>query len=156
MKKLALAVGLALSLSPALADSPKLDPSLQETWKKFNEAFNRADPKEVASYWAEDGTLVNPVGEMGTGREGVATAYGKDADTILKGATSTFTVLSARKLRADLTFLDLEHDIQGFKFPDGTSGPMKLHLVVLAQKKGKSWKWLDARPYAFLKGPPAK
>ncbi len=156
MKKLALAVGLVVSLSPALADAPKVDPSLEETRKKFNEAFNRFDPKEVASYWTEDGTLINPVGESGMGRDGVAKVYGKDAETILKGSTSTFTIQGARKLGADLAFLDLDHDIQGFKFLDGSSGPMKLHVVILAQKKGKSWKWLDARPYAFIKPPPAK
>jgi len=38
--------------------------------------------------------------------------------------------------------------------PDGTVGTMKLHVVILAQEKGGSWHWLDARPYAFLKPPP--
>ena len=34
--------------------------------------------------------------------------------------------------------------------PDGTTGTMKMHVVVLAQKKGESWQWLDVRPSAFI------
>ena len=131
----------------------QVDPSLETMLKKFNAAFNRFDTNEVASFWADDGTLITPSGEYGQGRSGVARVYGKDAETILDGTTSRFTIVGARKVGGDCAFLDLEHDIQNFRMPDDSTGSVKLHLVILAQKKGNSWQWLDARPYAFMRPP---
>jgi uncharacterized protein (TIGR02246 family) len=129
------------------------DTSLDTTLKRFNEAFNRADPNEVATFWAEDGTLLSPGGEFGRGRAGVAKVYGHDCDTILDATTSKFTIVGARKIADDCVFLDLDHDIQNFKMPNGTTGTMKIHVVILAQRKGSAWQWLDARPYAFVPPP---
>lgn len=160
MRKIPLTLAaLALCSHVALAEGPKVDPSLAATLKKFNEAFNRQDPKEVSAFWAEDGTLVSPIGIRGNGRAEVASVYGQDLQMILKGTTSTFRIESARMLKGGLALLDLDHEIQNARMPDGTTGTMKLHVVILAQKKGGGWQWLDARPYAFLKPPsppPAK
>jgi uncharacterized protein (TIGR02246 family) len=148
-------VALVLSSGVALAEGPKVDPSLAASLKKFNEAFNRFDPKEVASFWAEDGTLVSPVGERGKGRAEVAKVYARDIEMILKGTTTAFRIDSVRQLKGDLALLDLDHEIQNARMPDGSAGTMKLHVVILARKKGAEWQWLDTRPYAFLKPPPA-
>ncbi len=129
------------------------DPSLEATRQKFNDAFNRFDAKEVASFWAEDGTLLTPGGDFGKGRSGVERAFQKDASTILAGSRSTFTIVGMRRIGTDAALLDLDHDLSNFARPDGTTGPFKLHLVLLARKKGSSWEWLDARPYAFLPPP---
>jgi hypothetical protein len=85
----------------------------------------------------------------------VAKVYAADVDMLLKGTTSTFRVESARMLKGGLVLLDLDHEIANAKMPDGSTGTMKLHTVILARKKGDGWEWLDARPYAFLKPPPA-
>ena len=92
---------------------------------------------------------------MGKGRSGVETAFRHDRDTILKGTTSRFTIASVRRLGSDVAFVDLDHELENFKMPDGSTGKMKLHVVMLAKKSGKSWQWLDARPYAFIPKPPS-
>ena len=97
--------------------------SLESTLKRFNEAFNRFDPAEVASFWADDGTLINPGGEYGKGRPGVAKVYGKDCETILDETTSKFTIVSTRRIGGDCVFLDIDHDIQNVRMPDGSTGP---------------------------------
>jgi hypothetical protein len=81
--------------------------------------------------------------------------YGHDVDTILSGTKSRFTISSARRLSPELVFLDLDHDLQNFRMPDGSTGAMKLHVVILAKKSGSGWQFLDARPYAFLPPPPS-
>jgi uncharacterized protein (TIGR02246 family) len=131
----------------------QVDGSLETTLRKFNDAFNRFDAKEVASFWADDGTLLNPIGNFGQGRAGVERVFHEDAETILGGSTSTFTIVGARKIGGDCVFLDLDHDLQNFRMPDGSTGPMKLHTVILVQKKGERWQFLDARPYGFLPRP---
>jgi uncharacterized protein (TIGR02246 family) len=158
MRKIPLALSLlavALEFPVALADAPKAAPSLDAFLQKFNQAFNTFDPKEVSGHWAENGTLVSPVGEWGRGRDGVARVYAHDVEMILRGTTSTFRIGNARKLKEGLVLLDLDHEIQNARLPDGTQGTMKLHVVALVEKKGGKWSMLDARPYAFLPMPPA-
>lgn len=133
----------------------KAEPSLETALRKFNEVFNRFDTKAVAACWAEDGTLISPMGEVGRGRAGVETTYRHDCDTILKGTTSRFAIESVRRLGNDLAFLDLEHELQNCRMPDGTIGTMKIHVAMLARRSGSTWQWLDARPYAFVQPPPS-
>ena len=148
------ALVVAVLANPVRADDAKVDPSIAATVKRFNEAFNRFDPKEVASFWASDGTLVSPIGVWGKGRAGVEKVYAQDVDMLLKGTTSTFRVESARMLKGGHALLDLDHEIQNARKADGTTGTMKLHVVILARKDGKAWEFLDARPYAYLPAPP--
>jgi ketosteroid isomerase-like protein len=131
----------------------KVESSLEASLRKFNDLFNRYDRKGVAACFTEDGTLITPSGEYGNGRTGVERVYGNDVDRFLDGSTSKFTILGARSIGNDCAFLDLEHDLQNCRMPDGSRGGMKLHLVILAQRKGKEWLWADARPYAFLPPP---
>jgi uncharacterized protein (TIGR02246 family) len=132
-----------------------VDPTLEAALRSFNEQFNRFDVKKVAACWADDGTLITPTGEVGRGRSGVETAFRHDVDSILKGTKSTFSIASVRRLSPELVFLDLDHDIQNMKLPDGSIARMKLHVVILARKSGNGWQWMDARPYAFLPVPPS-
>lgn len=101
----------------------------------------------------DDGTLITPGGDYGRGRSGVAKVYSRDCETILDGTTSKFTIVGVRQIGGDCAFLDLEHDLRNFKMPDGSTGPVKLHVVILAQRKGSAWQWLDVRPYAFMQPP---
>ena len=137
------------------AQEYQAEPSLETALRKFNELFNKADPKQVAACWAEDGTLISPVGKMGKGRSGVEAVYRYDRDTILAGTTSQFTIQSARRVGADCALLDLDHELQKARMPDGSTGTMKLHVVILAKRSGATWQWLDARPYLFAPPPPS-
>jgi uncharacterized protein (TIGR02246 family) len=131
----------------------RIDASLQQTIDAFVQAFNRYDAAAVASFWAEDGTLLNPVGNYGRGRAGVEKVFREDAQRVLGGATVSIEVRTARPVGSDHVLLDCEQEARNCRMPDGTTGTMRLHLVVLAQRTADGWKWLDARPYRFA--PPA-
>jgi uncharacterized protein (TIGR02246 family) len=137
------------------APTSTVEPALADAWKRFNAAFNRLDAREVASFWEENGTLIGPTGTRGAGRAGIEKVYAGNVETMLRGTTSTFTVETVRMLGQDLALLDVAHEIRGATMPGGTTGTMKLHVVVLARKHGKDWLWVDTRPYAFLPQPPA-
>jgi uncharacterized protein (TIGR02246 family) len=148
------------SVSPQTSSTPQvalltIEPSLADTCQRFNTAFNRADVKEVASFWESDGTLIGPTGNRGTGRSGVEKVFADDVDQFLRGTTSTFTIETVRMLGRDVAMLDMDHAIKGARLPDGTIGTMKLHTVILARRQGSEWRWLDARPYGFLPSMPA-
>lgn len=133
----------------------RAEASLEASIRKFNDAFNRFDAKEVAACWAEEGTLISPMGEIGRGRSGVETTYKHDCDTVLQGTTSRFSIQSVRRLGGDLAFLDLDHELQNARLPSGSRGTLNLHVVMLAQRIGNGWQWLDARPYLFASPPPS-
>lgn len=132
-----------------------VDPDLGEMWRKFGAAFNRFDPREVAAFWEEDGTLIGPTGTWGVGRSGVEKVYATDVATILHGSTSTFTAENVRMLGADMALLDLSHVIEGATIPGRSSGTLKLHVVALARRKGREWMLVDVRPHAYMPQAPA-
>ena len=145
-----------METTPGVGSSKvEVEASLDTALRKFNEAFNRFDTKQVAACWADDGTLITPSGEVGKGRAGVEVVYRHDCDTILKGTTSRFAIQSVRRLGNDLAFLDLDHELQNCRKPDGTTGTMKIHVALLVRRSGNTWQWLDARPYAFVEPPPS-
>ena len=138
------------STSTPQAPTVTVESSLADTCRRFNMAFNRQDVKEVASFWETDGTLIGPTGIRGTGRSGVEKVYADDVNQFLRGTTSTFTIETVRMLGRDHALLDMDHVIEGARMPDGSSGTMKLHTVIVARRQGTEWRWLDARPYGFL------
>lgn len=146
----AAAVALAATSTGAQSGSAKVDPSLDAMRKKWAEAFNAIDGKAIAAFFAADGTLITPLGRVAHGPAEIATVFEEEAGGIFKGSTSTFTITGSRKLGPDLVWLDVDHVAQGVTMPDGTSGTLKHHVVVLARKKGNEWRWLEVRPYAFM------
>lgn len=143
-------VGLWAAAAWAQAGEAKVDPALEATNTKFTEAFNSLDPQAVAAFFAEDATLINPLGKVAHGRAEIAKVFAEDAGRIFKGATSTFTITGARKIGADTVWLDLEHVAKNAQMPDGKTGDITHHVVMLARKQGDQWKWVEARPYAFI------
>jgi uncharacterized protein (TIGR02246 family) len=131
-----------------------VDSSLEATIGRFNEAFNRHNANEVGSFWAEDGTVINPIGNHGRGPNAVGRIFHDDMEGILQGTNSRFSVTGARKIGPDHVLLDLDHEVQNFKMPNGSTGTRKLHVVVLAQRRGEGWQFLDVRPYAFVEPTP--
>jgi uncharacterized protein (TIGR02246 family) len=130
-----------------------VDRSLEATMERFYDAFRRFDAKEFASFWAEDGTLLNPIGHYAKGRDEVERVFREDAARVFEGTTRTFAIVGARKVRDDCVLVDVDSEVQNFRRPDGTRGPVKMHAVVLAQRTGESWEWLDVRAYGFIPAP---
>ena len=171
MQRRAVLVGAVLALSAATAwaqsGDVKVDPSLEEANKKWTAAFNTLDPKAVAAFFTPDATLINPMGKVAHGPAEIAKVFEEDAARIFKGSTSTFTITGTREVGPDTMWLDVEHVAQNAKMPDGTTGTLRNHVVMLVQKQGDEWKWVEARPYTFIprdhahgggatKKPPAK
>ncbi len=131
-----------------------VEASLQGMLARFNEAFNRRDPKEFAAFWTDDGTLWNPLGHYAEGRAGVERLYRDDGLKIYEGATARHTVTAVRKLRDDCVLVDFDNDVQSFRHPDGSRGPLKVHVTGIAVRKGADWQWQDLRAFAAMQRPP--
>ncbi len=140
---------------PAGQEQAGVDRSLDATVRRFTEALNRLDAREFVSCWTDDGTLVNPFGNYGRGRSEIERVFHEDPERFLQGSTTTVTVTGARRIADDCVLLDLDHDVQDYRRPDGSRGPVKMHAAILAQKVGDEWKWLDVRAYFIQERPQA-
>ena len=59
---------LALAVPLGAAASPTDEETIKAQVMAFAAAWDKHDPKAMAAFWAEDGDLVNPFGEMAKSR----------------------------------------------------------------------------------------
>jgi len=125
--------------------------SIHSNLAEFAAAFSKADIRAVGSFFAEDATLINPIGERAQGREVIQRVAQKDLETFLKGSRSEFKLENARFLSDGLVLIDANQSVTGVKTQDGKEmPPFTFHVVILARKAGDRWMWLDARPYSLM------
>src|SRR5207302_8235687 len=135
----------------------KSDQAIMKTAEDFFGAWNKHDVKEMTSYWAEDATLINPMGRLAHGSTDIAQLMTDEQTTIFKGSTAKVVNLSVtRSLGTGMAFCDGEMTVDGAQGPDGSAmQSMKFHLAMIMEKKGGRWLIAEARPYSFLQ-PPAE
>src|SRR3954469_12528748 len=97
---------LLFSASTAAAASKDED-AVKARVAEFIALFNKGDAKAVSAFWTEDGTLVNPVGQKGTGPAGVEKVISGDLATILKGAKMEMQVTQFRPVGKDAAWVEL-------------------------------------------------
>lgn len=131
-----------------------VDASLRTTLRRFNDAFNGRDPEKFAAFWTDDGTLWNPLGHYAEGRVAIERLYREDGMKIYEGASARHTVTAIRKLRDDCALVDFDNDVENFRRPDGSRGALKMHVTLLAVKRGTEWQWQDLRAFAYMPRPP--
>lgn len=103
----------------------------------------------VASFFVEDGSLVNPFGERADGREAVAEMYTKYFEGLLRGTTTTFGTPVVRSMGGEYAFVDVVQTILG---PDDQVA-LVVNLSAVLRRNGDQWRFVDARPYVVLAQP---
>jgi uncharacterized protein (TIGR02246 family) len=152
-----LIAGLVLLFAAsAQAAGSKDEDAIKARVAEFSALFSKGDAKAVAAFFADDGTLVNPVGMKGKGPAEIEKIIATDIATILKDTKMELTVVQYRAVGKDAAWVELEHSVNGAKAPDGKAMPtLTFHVPALLVKKGKNWMIAEARPYAYLPTPPA-
>ncbi len=141
----------------ALAAASKDEDAIKARVAEFIAAMNKGDGKAMGAFWTEDAMLVNPAGVSGKGPAEIEKIMGADMNGVLKGAKMEMKLVDYRAAGKDAAWVELEHSVTGAMTPDGKPmPPMTFHVPALLVKKGKTWMIAEARPYAYLPGPPAK
>jgi len=160
MRPFLCAVLLVFSTTSALAatatkksDTP--DDGILKASQAFFAAWNQHDAKAMASYWADDGTLINPMGQMGHGKAGIEKLFTDEQSTLFKASTATLVEMKiTRSLGSNMAFCDGEMTVDGAMGPDGAAMPqMKVHMAMIMKKQGSAWVYLEGRPYMFAQRP---
>jgi uncharacterized protein (TIGR02246 family) len=142
MKSIALAAAATFSFT-ALASDPPTGREVDAVLARVGAGFDRGDGDAVAANWTEDGTLIDPMGVVASGRETVARIATFDGAMLFRGTRSTFTRDSLRPLGDSAVLVDATHAVTG-------ATTMQLHVVFLMVKVNGAWRIADARPYTFM------
>jgi uncharacterized protein (TIGR02246 family) len=116
----------------------------------FATAWNAADARAAAAFYAEDGARVGAMGDVQHGRREIEVAYDKLLHGPFAGAVVTQERGSVRMLGPDLAVWQAGIQIQP------AHGPlMKGHIVQVMKKIGGRWLIVEAHPKLFPPPPPA-
>ena len=115
----------------------------------FADAWKANDGSRLGGFFAEDGTLVNPFGQLADGREAVTAMYTEYFGGMLAGTSTTIELTNVRDLGGDRAFVDADQRILA---SDGGE-VLSVHLTALLGRQAGSWKYLDARPYTYTAAP---
>jgi uncharacterized protein (TIGR02246 family) len=160
MKKLLLcAVLLGLIAAPAARASQKdEDAAIQKRSDEWNAAWNSHDPKVMASFWLDNGDLIDPFGRHAQGRDAIEKLLEGDHTGTgpMVGTTYVGTVESIRYIGKNAAIVDVTAEVSGMKGPDGAAlPPLKHHVTWVAEKKDGKWMAVAARPCIAVPLPPA-
>jgi uncharacterized protein (TIGR02246 family) len=138
-----------VSFAHAATPEKSVEDSLRAQFTEFTTAWNNGDAKTVASFWADDGTLIDPVGTQAKGRAEIQKVI-EETFPKMKSSKTELRLESVRKVTPTVVLADCTHEFTNMTMPDGKTVPsMKAHVVALAVKKGGKWWWEDVRPYFF-------
>ena len=163
MRPLLSAVLLALLTTSAHAAGTEKQPAGPEaavvkTGEAFFAAWNQHDVKNMVSHWADDATLINPMGRVAHGKAEIEKLFSDEQTGMFKASTAKMVEMKVtRQLGPGMALCDGDMTVDGALAPDGSAMPqMKMHLALIMVKKGAVWVLRDARPYAFIQPPPEK
>lgn len=139
----ALLMGLALGLVPAVAQKPAAPSADEGTFRKtldaYVVAYNKGDLTTLMSFWADGAEFVDEAGTVTRGKEAIADLFRKGL-AAHKGKTLLIKAETPRLLRPDLAMLD---GIATFQTPEGgsDSGP----FTAVWTRTAGGWQILSVR-----------
>lgn len=129
---------------------------IKKSFTGVSEAWSTGDAEKVASFFTEDGSLVNPMGMEGHGRAGVQKVIEAEFAGPMKGTQQAFDDFEFTWVMPNFALVDCTATVTGMKKPDGMDAdPMKVHVYGAIVNRGKGWKARSIRAFAVLMPPSA-
>ena len=114
----------------------------------FAQGFVMKDPGLRASIWAENGTLVPPVGGLLCGRQEIERHFATQIAAVTPESQMTFSDYRFRFITPDVAFVDVDITLHNILGPDGQ--PHRALLIgsaFTAVRASGVWLVLDERAY---------
>jgi uncharacterized protein (TIGR02246 family) len=157
MKKLLLLPILLgmIALPVTRADQKEEDAAIHARHDEWTAAWNKHDPKLMASFWVADGDLINPFGRHAQGRAAIEKLFTEEQSGPMAGTTYSGTIENIRYMGKNVAIVDVAGEINGMKGPDGAAAPpFKHHVTWIAEKKTGKWMAVGARAFVPIHAPP--
>jgi len=156
MKRLLLLTVLLglVALPTARADQKEADAAIHQRHDEWVAAWNKHDPKLMASFFVADGDLINPFGRHVQGTAAIEKLFTDEHAGPMAGTTYAGTIENIRYIGKNVAIVDVAGEITGMKGPDGTAGPpFKHHVTWIAYKKAGKWMAHGARAFVTVPAP---
>ncbi len=178
IKKWLVGMGMLLMVAPVLAQDTKVpaqpadatapakpavkkaapvagdEAGVKATFDAFSKAWAAGDAKARAALFTNDGSVINPFGQEAWGHAEIVKLFEQENATIGKGTTHVFDHFRMTFIMPTLALVDCDGTVSGIKTPAGVDAPaQKIHVFVVAVKRGKDWQIRFARPTIFAAMP---
>ena len=140
-----LVVGVTGSASAGEAQDEAAVRGLGDTFAK---AFVQKNAELRASLFAENGTLVTPVGDFLQGRVTMVKDFGSEAQAVNANTQAAFSNYRVRFIKPDLAVVDALLTLHNVNGPDGTVIPViPVKFFYVASRHGGQWLIEDGRAH---------
>ena len=138
------------------ADMSSDETAIRKSTTDFVAAWNHQDAKAMAAVFSDDADLINPSGRVAKGHAEIEKLFTDEHTTVMRSSTFSIGKVDVRLLTPDVAISEYTTDVSGMLDPDGKAlPPLKVHVLMVSQKKNGKWWPTLARPHAYLPTPPA-
>lgn len=116
----------------------------------FVKKWNQHDPQELNALWAENGDMINPVGEWEKGKTNVLKILVREHRGVLREAQMKQTITNTLLLSPSMAWVDAKVSLKLPGVPENLERHLDHHIVYLLEKQNSHWRILAIRPYQFL------
>ena len=122
-------------------DHAKDRAAIEQTVTRFMDAWNVHDAHAFAMTFTEDADFTNVVGTHARGRANVESFHARVFATVFKNSHQTGEIGSIRFLTPELAAVDVDWQMTGATFPNGSPMPNRKGLLnwVMAKQADGSW-----------------
>ncbi|HSD88779.1 MAG TPA: SgcJ/EcaC family oxidoreductase, partial [Kofleriaceae bacterium] len=151
---------LMLSASFAIAGTSQ-EAAILKVHEDFAASWNKNDYKAMASMFADDADLINPLGRHASGKAEIEKLYQDEQTGTFKGSHFTSDCKSGvRMVKPDVAVVTCAFEVTDGKLPDGKAMPALKGIYTATMLKVKS-KWVVVAgrpmiPFTPPTPPPAK
>jgi len=137
--------------STALDDSQR-QKAIVELHQAVDNAWNAGDADAFAARWAEDGTVVSPLGQVSVGRAAIRAEEAAAFDGPMKGTRHKLTVSRMYWPAPGVAVVDGDAEISGFRDAGGAvQPPLTAKFTSVCVQQHGEWFISHLRSYVHLK-----
>jgi uncharacterized protein (TIGR02246 family) len=133
-------------MSPQMQGTPQDEQAIRTMSAEFMIAWNKNDSKALAACFTADGDLINPLGQVGRGRNEVQKIFTEGHSGPFKGSRLSMQQKHLRFLKPDIAVTDYEFEISGMRDPSGKQTTQKGLVTGVLRKEGEKWLFAASRP----------
>src|SRR5262245_57701889 len=156
MRRFLLTMILTASWTNAFAGNGQ-EAAILKVHEQFAENWDKHDAKAMASMFADDADLINPLGRVAKGKAEIEKLYQAEHAGAFKGSHFTSDCKSGvRVVKPDVAIVTCSFEVTGGTLPDGKPMPAMKGLYTATMVKTKNrWQVVAGRPMIPF-APPAR
>jgi len=162
MRKTLLVALVLATVAPAFADTAKDDgqskhkeiqgvgglksdlvneAEIRKLYAQYTAAWNKHDPKGMASFWTLDGDYMEPDGRHAKGKTDVEKLFTQEQQTVFKDSTLALTIETVWFINQDVAMVDGKYDLSGVVDLEKKQLPTRSgHLTAVLMREDGTWK----------------